>query len=246
MKITEINSLSKYLLGAKIIGVGTTAICFLLSDKRVLKLYYNSYNKKHLFYTKDMTKHLEMLGKLTNETYIGPNEILISNNEVIGYLYPYINAKTLKHMKKYISLDSIINKYKKLEKNTKEISTSNFLLRDLHDRNILIDKDIYIIDLDRGYIDQESTNDKVYTYNMREINKTIIDSLFNVKDYQLLEFTNLDIQKLYKEAIHKNPEAFIELLIKLDESCNNDISNSHILKKKVLYTKKENTYYRPF
>jgi len=244
MKITETESIFKYLIDAKIIGIGTTAICFLLPDNQVLKLYYNSYNKRHLFYHHNMLEHLKLLNSVTNDTYIGPEELLINNGKVTAYLYPYINDKTLHASKNFITLNEIITKYPKVESDTDKISKNNFLINDLHDRNILIGNKLSIIDLDRGYIDEDLTVEKIYQRNMNEINQTIIQSLFNIEDYEIIEFKDSKLNNLYKESTHSAPNAFIELLEQINEQCYPQKSTSKVLRKKILYSKKQNSYWK--
>lgn len=246
MKIREDVQIFKYLAGARIIGIGSTAICFLLTDGRVLKLYYNIYIKGLIFNNCDIVSHFLDINSISNDTYIGPDEILINKDSVIGYIYPYVDAKTLYYSRYFISLNEIINKYPKLYEDTKKISQKNFILRDVHDKNILVKSIFYIIDLDYGYINEDLSKKDIFYDNMKKINKIIIYSLFNVNDDELIDFKDDTINDLWHNSIYLHPESFLELLEKLQEQCYPKKTSILNLRKSVPYNKSYNSYYRYF
>ena len=62
MKKTAIMSIRPYLNKSIPIGVGTTATCFLMHDKRVLKLFMDTYGKQCLFECySNIIDHFKML-----------------------------------------------------------------------------------------------------------------------------------------------------------------------------------------
>lgn len=246
MKIVENPKIHRYLSGSKVIGVGNTAICFLLNDGRVLKLYYNLYNKKLLFGHIDMISRFNDINYISNDSYIGPDELLVKNGEFIGYLYPYVKAKTLLIQKYFITLNEIINKYSKLFDDTKKVSQKKFILSDLHDMNILVGSLLYIIDLDQGYIDKDLSYEQAFLYNMREINRNIVYSLFGVKSNELIDFYDDNINELYHNSVGLYPQDFFKLLEKLNENCYPKKSSVLNLRRSVPYNKSYNSYYRYF
>jgi hypothetical protein len=240
MKITEVKTIYKYFFDLKIIGMGTTAICFLTKDNKVLKLYYNSFNKNE-----NILNQMELLNEISNDTLIGPEELLINDKgEIIGYLYDYINAKTLSSTKNSLVIGEIINMYDKLKNDIKVASDKKFILGDLHSKNILINSLFYIIDLDRGYIKDDYTKEEIFSLNMKKINKEIIYALFNVRYDKLISFYNIDIENLYHNI--SNPNSFLELLYTFKEKCYPKIDNTSNLKKYLSYAITDNSYYKYF
>lgn len=108
-----------------------------------------------------------------------PNKYLLYNNHVVGFTMPYIKGKTffdITNDKKYdreyiknifIKLIKLLDKFKKLP--------FEFAIGDLHERNIIIDKDnkINIIDCDSFILDNntvKSDDGKYYRkYNINSI-----------------------------------------------------------------------------
>ena len=241
MKTTEIKSILTYLVGAIPIGIGTTAICFLMPNGKVLKLYMNTYLKRELFYYHDMRKHLEFLNNISNESYIGPEELLIKNDEVIGYIYTYINGLELKRLKNNIRLNDIVKGYENLYNDTLKISNNKFRLNDLHQKNILFNGNYYVIDLDKGYVDNKD-NKKIFDINITNINNNIINSIFDLNFFEHLSFYDDDLDKLFYSSLYENHEDFYELLEKLFY---NGITKKDVKEKIRIYVhKKDPDYYR--
>ena len=214
MKVTNIKSILPYINFSVPIGVGTSAICFLMKNGNVLKLYINTHLKYELFHKYDMEEHLIFLNKIKNDSYIGPEEILIKNDEVIGYIYPYVPGKVIKNLNNNIKLKSLINAYEKLYKDTILISNDSYKLQDLHQKNIIFNNNIYIIDVYKGYFD-ESNIDNLFIKNMGYINKTIINAIFNLKFFEYLKFRDDKLDELYYSSLYENPIIFYELLERL-------------------------------
>ena len=233
MKKTAITSIYPYIKNTKIIGKGKTSICFLMSDNRVLKLFLNTYYKKRLFKSNDnIINHFEKINSLKNDSYIVSEELLIKDKELIGYIYPYINGKTLHSIDKKTNIELLINSYDKLKEDTVLISNKKFVLNDMHDRNILFNYNYYIIDLDFGFFKDNDDSNKILNYNMYKINNTIIHSLFNKYQDTIIEFIDNDLNNLYKESIISNYNSIKLLLSELSKY--NNTKNDLILKEKEL------------
>lgn len=210
MRITRIDSVYPYLKGSKFIGFGRTAICFFMKNGKVIKLFIETYNKKDLFaYVKNPIEHFSKISEIKNDTYIAPDELLVKDGEVVGYLYDYVYGKTLKSYN--YKLQPLINSYDKLMDDTYKISEQGFDLFDVHDKNILFDKNFRIIDLDQGEFSELDSN-KLFLSNMKDINKTIIYNLFNVSIKDELFFRDYDENKLYNDALYNNVYEMKELL----------------------------------
>ena len=250
MKITDIKD-NKYILKllshSRIIGIGSTAICFLLKDGRVLKLFYSIYYKDFINNShSNMLLRFEALSQINNDSYVGLDELLIKNGNCIGYLYPFINAKTLHSARYLYDIDKLVSRYSKLKKDTKQVSNRKFKLEDLHDKNILFGSIFYIIDLDKGYIADELSIDTIFHKNMQKINKVIIDSIFGVKVDEILEFTNSSINELYYKSIKSNSDLFFDFIESIKKECYPSNPTTLNLRRNVNFNKTYNTYYNYF
>ena len=243
MKKTAINSLMPYLKDSYLIGVGTTALCFLMKDGNVLKVFMDTSNKKELFLSKkNIIKHFELINKLKNDTYIVPEELLIKDNNFIGYIYPYKSAKVLNLLNKNTKLDNIIDSYDKLIEDTSKISEKKFILEDLHDKNILYSDNFYLIDLDFGYFEKSKSSEELTNLNLLNLNEAIIHSLFKKKLNMVIDFFDEDLNDLYKNATKKDYRYFKILLLEIQKYKDSIKSKSDLKKNKLIYT--HNNYYR--
>lgn len=245
MKFTEIKSIFPYLKNSQIIGVGTTAICFLMQDGNVLKVYLNTFNKKELFYKRNMLEHLKLLNSISNDSFIGPTEVLVKNGNCVAYIYPYVYARTLFNMKKDTTIYDIVQSFDKLIDDTKKISEKSFRLGDIHDQNILFNHVYSIIDLDRGYIEDRYDIKNIQTSNMKEITKTIIYALFKVKCFEEISFFDDKLNELYFSTIYYHPEKLGEFLEKIVSiyDLKNPTRNNLIKRRDYILKREENTYY---
>lgn len=215
MKVTNIDSIIPYLKGSRFIGVGCTAMCFLMKNGKVIKLYIETYDKKDLFnYVKNPIEHFSKISDLKNDTYMVPEELLVKDGKLVGYLYDYVNGKTLRRYN--YNLQSLINSYDKLMDDTYSISEKGFDLHDMHDKNILLDDRFKIIDLDQGEF-KDIDSDKLFVSNMGDINKTIIYNLFNVRSLDKISFKNRDFNDLYDQALYCNVYEMKNLLKELQK-----------------------------
>lgn len=234
MKITEVNNLYKYLIGAVPIGIGTTAVCFLMRNNKVLKIYY-SISLKNIMMSK-----LEILDQIGNDSYVTPEEVLVKDNLCIAQIYPYIHAKTLNKINNNTISELLLN-YDKLIKDTKYVSDRKFLLGDLHRKNILFNDSYHVIDLDKGYIEDRYTEDTIYSLNMRKINETILYSIFGVKSDRVIDFEKENIRKSYSNSL-SNLDDFPKLLELLANY--SDSEDVKVISKKINYSTSINTYYK--
>ena len=240
---TEIESLKPYILKSRIIGMGLSAVCFKTRDNKVIKIFMDTANTRDLFNRyPDMLSHIEELSLLKDDTFVSPEEVLIKEGKVVGYICPYIDAKVLKHLNRKENLNNLLKNYEKLKENVEKLSEKGYLIRDLHPKNILFDGDnFYIIDLDR-YYKEEAYN--TYSKNMYSVNDTIIRSVFNVDSEYIMNFLNQDLQEIYLASLYNDHEKIIELFSKLEEIHNIKNKNQSLIKKNKVLSIKYNTYYK--
>lgn len=249
MDIVEISSIKNLVLGSIIIGAGKTAVCFKMKDGNVFKCYLNTHLKNELFRLKgDMLEHLKKLSELKNDTYRAPEKIVIKDNQVIGYIYPYIKAKTINNMSVNTKILDSIKEYDKLLSDTKEVSDKDFKLGDIHTKNILYNEMFYIIDLDfSSYIKTHSEIYNNYYFNMNLIMRTYLEKIFKVnKETEILKFNDSKLAEMFRNMNWTNIDEvynFFENIVQLTNKTNPSILD---VRKSHLVTKEENTYYRAF
>lgn len=238
IKINNINELLKFSIP---IGMGNTAICYLLPDKTIAKIFFKSYCYDFYWNKEEIRNHFELLSLISNDSFIGSEKFIIKDGICIGYIYPFIKAKTLHSISSKEAISNLLKSYEKLYIDTKKISELGFQLRDLHDKNILYSDLFKVIDLDKG--DKSliyKTKEELFNANMKNINYTIIDAIFKISFHQSINFLDDKIDKLYIDSAFKDSDKFKELL----ETMANDYEKPTIktLRKNIQYNKTNNYY----
>lgn len=242
MKITEVDDVFKYVKVKSPCGLGTTAICFLTKDNRVLKLYLNTYRTKKLIDSSFLDK-LNKINSIQNDTFVGPDEVLVHDDRVIGYLYPYIKSSTLKKINLNTRLNDITNSLDKLLTDTKDISDNCFNLYDVHSGNILFNGEYKVIDLDWGKISKP--DNLLYLYNMRKIFFTINHSIFNATPKDILIFKDANTRSIYRATNWTDINSINEFYASLEEECKINNPTVKQLRKTINKEKVYNSYYKP-
>ena len=249
MEIVRINSVYELLFGAKLIGYGTTAICFLLRDNTVLKLFINTHHKRSLFKFRDIVEHLSSLEKLNNETYVAPRKLVMIGDEVVAYIMDYRKAKTMKRISNSVRVNDLLMSYPKLLEDTRSVSLSHFRISDMHDKNILFNGDYHVIDLDNGSFIEDYKVDDLTRYNMQDILLTIVDGMFGVSWEKDIFFNRSDLDRIYHDTVYKNPEDFSEFVHALEEEIK--VSNPSVLdlkrnRSRILTLQTRHNYYNRY
>ena len=216
MKIVNVDNIASVLNCSIPVGMGTSAICFLRSDGNIVKLYLNTYLKRQMFRYFDMEKQLKLLNKISNDTFIGPQEILVKNDEVIGYIYPYVKGKRIDRLSNKLTKEDILCSYQKLFDDTKRLEEYKIRLNDLHERNILFDNMYHVIDLDKCTI-----NDNAHRFNMGDIIDLLVRSIFNTGAIYSIVFEESDLEELYREVRYNRNEDFNILIERIFDGCQN-------------------------
>jgi len=244
MEKIEIDRLSKFLINAQYVGMGTTAICFRKNEK-CIKIFRNTWRKKALFYYHDMLIHLEELNSLNNESFLVPEKILSLQGEIIGYIAPYKKSRTFARIKKQTKIKDLMKALEKLIQDTDKISNQLFQLQDIHNKNILYNGQFFIIDLD--FTNRSVINlTKIIQYNREAILKTILYTLFSLRIDQLLKISSLELQTLYDQTLYQDYHKVFEFFNHFSEiSQKNDLKVKD-LKRSKLIAKEQNTYFKYF
>lgn len=216
METLEAKSVLPFIRNSKIIGIGTTAICFKMSGGMVFKLFkYNDIDISDDFYTK-----INRISSISNDTYIAPQKLLIINDKIRGYFYPYVNAHTLRGISSNTKISELFKSYEKLVEDTKEVSNKNFRLYDLHSGNILFDGNYYIIDLDRCCFSDKIATECIFELNISKIFKIIIKQIYKTEIWELPIFEDKDIEHYLNHIKVENIDDIYELIRIIANYCN--------------------------
>ena len=158
-----------------------------IHNNEVIKIYndIDSYSKHNISVINNILNKKDYLKKI--DGLVLPNNLLIYNNNIVGFSMPYIKG---------ITLDNIINNNLYDEDTIKEIFINildiinsfkqipfDFYIGDLHEKNIIIDEDkkVNIIDCDSFIIDN---------------NKLCIDNNYILGKYANTHYSNNELKEI--------------------------------------------------
>jgi len=242
MEIIEIEKVMPYLINSFPIGMGMTAICFKNIDNVVIKIFKKNDEAKLLVDKDDFLDRLTNIGRISNSTFIGPDTILVHNDKVVGYLYPYINAKVLAKIPKSTRLSTLFGNYEILLKDTKEISDEHLRLYDVHNRNILFNGKYYVIDLDKSnFMENVEFN---FIENMSVLFNNILWQIYGTKPWELVRFMDYNVEKFVGKMSKCDIESIKEFVKLLSDRCEEDDPTIMTVKKKIKGINEYNSYYK--
>lgn len=211
MNFNNSNELDVFLNKLLYIGMGSQGSCYLNNnDKTAIKIFHD--------FDDDLCNISEneimRFSNIKNKTFIWPSSVIRMNNNVIGYISPYIKAKNLCNTN---PLNVNLNKLEKCIQNAKKdidiISEHKVLTYDVM-YNTMLGNKLYIIDSqDYCYKDCYSKSDLINKNNHNldyEIYYFLVDSYFNNvinndKDLSCLyvhkEENVLEFLKLFKKRL---------------------------------------------
>ncbi len=240
MNIVEVDDLKQF---KKLpIGIGTSAVCYRIDENTVAKLFYDFFCYDFDINNPIVRNQFELFSSLSNDTYKGPNQLIVKDGIIVGYLYPFIDGKTLHRVRNSLTVDDIVMKYSKVIEDTKRISSFNFRLHDLHDKNILVNDSFRVIDLDRGYQENNSNEKGLLKYNMIDINRVIIHSLFHVDDKDSIVFYKDFLQELYDKCLYEDYRFLVDFLEQTEKETNLCKVKYKKIRKRINY-RVDKTYY---
>jgi len=226
MRITEVDNIKRILKGSIYVSSGTTAHCFKLKDGRLIKLYRDTYRKRLLFQHNDMFELLEYTSNISNDSYIGADEIITSNGEVVAYIMPYIKGRTLGRMNRKNTVKTVLEQYKTLLEDTYKVSEEKYTIKDMHDRNIIYSPvdGFKVIDLDGGKKSRLDNMDILKVSNARTIKETVLKGILGVPYKYNMEFIPYELRRLF-ENDSDNIDSILNYICEYIKEDNPSVSN---------------------
>lgn len=241
MEIIEAKSVLPYIINSKPIGIGATAICF-LKDGMVFKKYMNTDTAHKLLIYGDMMEKLQNLSEISNDTYVGPQKVILVNGKIKGYMYPYEPGKTLNHVNSDIKLFDLFKGYEKLVKDTKLISNQRFKLVDVHCTDIVFNGDFKVIDNDRGRITYGSYN--LYHNNTKKLFDAIMRYIFKVYQNYILQPVDSGLRQKIDHTDVTDMNDINELLEYIADMCDDENPSVKKVRKKIEVESTLDEYHR--
>ena len=196
---------SDLLIGPSIpLGSGKTANCFLTPNSDVLKIYKHNYEVDKLFKDGDFKLKLERLGSISNETFIGPSALLYTDDVLVGYTYKYCSAPTLYHAGNETSLTRLFINYDELLADIKKVSNNHLRIRDPHDKNILLDSNYHMIDLDHCEFRDEEPVEDLFSKNASRMFKAIIKHIYGINPSHTVMFDDKGLNLVFNHMDKTN------------------------------------------
>ena len=230
-----------------------------IHNNEVIKIYndIDSYSKHNISVINNILNKKDYLKKI--DGLVLPNNLLIYNNNIVGFSMPYIKG---------ITLDNIINNNLYDEDTIKEIFINildiinsfkqipfDFYIGDLHEKNIIIDEDkkVNIIDCDSFIIDNNKLCiDNNYIlgkyanthYSNNELKEIDIKADYYSLLCMILNYTFKDIIEDKLDPVNwiKEDNQFKEIYPIIDKTIlsKDDIDNIFDFKKDLNYKEKDN------
>ena len=234
-----------------------------IHNNEIIKIYNekNNYSEFNINVVKNILNKKSFLKEING--LVLPNNLLIYNNQIVGFSMPYINGITFQDIinnniyddetikKLFIKVLDIIDRFKKLN--------FSFYIGDLHEQNIIIDnnKNVNIIDPDSFIIDNNKLcidgNYIIGRYANSYFNNSELKEINNSVDYysllcMILNYVFKDILEDKLDPVNwlKYDDQFKELYPIINRVNNifilykDDINNIFNFKKNFIYKKKDN------
>ncbi len=248
MEIIEITNLKTILRGAKVIGRGKTATCF-LKNKEVIKIYRDTSKTRELFFKRDLFINIPKMASLDNSSLVLPTKMLLKSGNVIGYVMPYIPNKNIAYLDGLILIKDLLAALPYLEDNLYLLSEKHWYLGDVHRKNIIYNDTYQILDLDFGYQDDEEDSNWLFRINRRNVFIPIIgalfgENLFNDKKSETIRFYDYYLNVAYHKLIEGTSleqEDFYDQLERKIGKCDLQVRDLK-RKKKSLYEKEKSLW----
>ena len=216
MEFKSQEELLLFLRSLKEIGFGSQGICYYNpKDKKVYKIFHQFFDNDEDtdFAVRYVEGEILRFSHIENNTFIWPKETIFVNGEVVGYITPYINAKSLYKINPLrVNLDTFNKAIINAKKDIDLISDHKIVTMDMM-YNMLYNKSFSIIDEDDyTYLRDESDI---------ELNRKINHNNFDMEIYYFLAdgiFENFinshsDLKELYGSK-KENVLVFLKLFRK--------------------------------
>lgn len=199
MVINNKEKFARYLESLKFLGLGSEGTAYYDKDKKmVLKIYHDCFLEEFKECNYITQEEVMKFKNIVNKTYIFPQEEIIYNDYVIGYLTSYQQGKTIDEINPLkIDINNFINAVLKVDDDIKIISRNSILTFDVIYNTMYGKKKISIID-PTEYCYKNNNYDKLLQENRKNFNTGImlflIDSYFN----EFIE-SSKELSDLYKD-----------------------------------------------
>ena len=228
----------------KLIGIGSTAYCYKLQDGSVLKLFKKNYSANLVLKGKIFNDDLDKFSSISNDTFIGPKDIVINNNQIVGYTYPYIEGKSLYKINSKTRLLDLFKDYYQIIEDINKVSNSNFYLHDVHGGNIIFDGNIHIIDLDKCWFYDDCTKELLKITNSREVFTNMFGSIYHKRENEDIFFDDKNLNRKYNKVQYDNIDSINEFLEDIMFICNDVNPTIKTVKDKIKVKKDLNSYFK--
>lgn len=220
-----------YLNSLRFLGLGSEGIAYYdIRKKFVLKIYHDCFSdefKECKYITKD---EVLRFSEIINKTFIFPQEEIIYDDYVIGYITSYQKGKTIDEINPLrINFQDFINSAIKVDDDIKILSENNILTFDVLYNTMYGGKKISVID-PTEYCFSRYSHEKLLDINRKNFNTGII--LFLIDSY-FDEFVsnNKELSELYRDK-KQNIKYFLTSFKKyLSEYVGTDITKLQEAKK---------------
>ncbi len=188
-----------YLRSLKLLGVGSEGIAYYDKKKKiVLKVFHDCFSEEFREYGTIAKGELLKFSKIDNKTFIFPQEEIIYNDYVIGYITCYKKGKTIDDINPLrINLQEFIDSAINADDDIKILSENNILTFDVLYNTMYGAKKIGVID-PTEYCFSDYSYEKLLDVNRKNFNSGIM--LFLIDSY-FDEFVegNKELNELYND-----------------------------------------------
>lgn len=161
----DIHEYREYLTKLKLtsIGRGSEGVAFLTSDGKVLKTFNGVFKPK---ISEEEKNEIIMAQDFNVSSYLFPEQLLILNGLIIGYISKYFPGNIIKFSAPYngrideIDVDNLLKAYHKMVKDTKIISKDKVMIYDLAFNLLFNNQDLAAIDTFNYFRDNIPTLDE--------------------------------------------------------------------------------------
>ena len=134
----------------KEIGTGSQGICYLnLINNKVYKIYHQFFDEDKEYNVEYRKEDILLFSNIINDTFIWANDVIVVENEIIGYVSDFVNARSLYKINPLsVNFEHLLNSVNKVEKDIKIISDNGVVTYDTLYNTLYGKNGIFIIDHD--------------------------------------------------------------------------------------------------
>lgn len=169
----------------KEIGVGSQGICYVnVNNNQVYKIFHQFFDREDGFleffhnYTKE---EILRFSNIVNDTFVWVKDVIVVENEIVGYVSDYVNAKSLYKIDPLtVDLNHFSNSVNKVENDLRIISNNGVATYDMAYNTLYGKNGIFVIDHD-DYSYANIDSEKLFRRNCDNFNYEVM--LFLIDNY---------------------------------------------------------------